>query len=318
MKEVELEPAQARAAHTLDRHISVNAGPGSGKTKVLVERYLHILRQKRLPSIDQIVAITFTNRAANEMRERLRKALDALVATSTGEEHDRWRRYKRTLDGAVITTIHGFCLRLLRDFPVEAGLDPQFMLLDEHRAATVLDSAVEESLNESISQHDESIVRLTAGIGRSMLANALFEIYLKVRGHGLSFDDIFTRTIDNHSLIEDYDALCDELDARMLELLSVRALTIRGSEKKVALQTQWPRVREILRNTETPLAEYCNAIAEFRETARPDARGTIATLVKQLDDLFWGDSKEKCFGRLPQVRFDLLAIDYSISLVKLL
>ncbi len=313
-----LEPAQARAAHTLDRHISVTAGPGAGKTKVLVERYLHILREKRLPSIDQIVAITFTNRAANEMRERLRKALDALALKSTGEEHDRWRRYKRTLDGAVITTIHGFCLRLLRDFPVEAGLDPQFMLLDEHRAATVLAAAVEESLNDSISQHDESMVRLTAGIGRSMLANALFEIYLKVRGHGLSFDDILKRTIDNHSVIEDYYALCDELDALMLDLISIRAITSRGSEKRAALQMQWPRVREILRNIETPLAEYCNAIAEFRETARPDARGNIATLVKRLDDLFWGDSKEKCFGRLPQVRFDLLAKDYAVALVKLL
>jgi ATP-dependent helicase/nuclease subunit A len=318
MKEVELEPAQAVAAHTLDRHISVNAGPGSGKTRVLVERYLHILREKRLPSIDQIVAITFTNRAANEMRERLRKALDALVARSDGEEHDRWRRYKRTLDGAVITTIHGFCLRLLRDFPVEAELDPQFMLLDEHRAATVLAAAVEESLNAAISEHDDSIVRLTAGIGRSMLANALFEIYLKVRGHGLSFDHILERTVENHSVAEDYYALCDELDALMLDLLSVRAITSRGSEKKAALQIQWPRVREILRNLETPLAEYCNAIAEFRETARPDARGHIATLVKQLDDLFWGDTKEKCFGRLPQVRFDLLAKDYAVALVNLL
>src|SRR5688500_11367306 len=115
----ELEPAQARAAYTLDRHISVTAGPGAGKTTVLVERYLHILREKKPSSIDQIVAITFTNRAANEMRERLRKALDKLLATATGAERVRWMRYKRTLDGAVITTFHGFCLRLLREFPVE-------------------------------------------------------------------------------------------------------------------------------------------------------------------------------------------------------
>ena len=119
-----LEPAQARAAHTLDRHISVTAGPGAGKTTVLVERYLHILREKKPASIDQIVAITFTNRAANEMRERLRKALDGLLRNSSGAERDpgcvqthaRW---------GVITTIHGFCMRLLREFPVEAGLDPQ-------------------------------------------------------------------------------------------------------------------------------------------------------------------------------------------------
>ena len=66
-----LEPEQAAAAYEIQKHISVTAGPGSGKTTVLVERYLHILRERNL-SIDQIVAITFTNRAANEMRERLR------------------------------------------------------------------------------------------------------------------------------------------------------------------------------------------------------------------------------------------------------
>jgi len=69
-----LLPEQAAAAYEIDKHISVTAGPGSGKTTVLVERYVHILREHSL-SIDQIVAITFTNRAANEMHERLRSEL---------------------------------------------------------------------------------------------------------------------------------------------------------------------------------------------------------------------------------------------------
>src|SRR4030095_8245644 len=106
----ELEPEQQAAAHELDKHISVTAGPGSGQTTVLVERYLHILRTQKL-SIDQIVAITFTNRAANEMRERLREKLDEILATSEGDQRKHWLNYKRTLDGAVITTIHGFCAR---------------------------------------------------------------------------------------------------------------------------------------------------------------------------------------------------------------
>ncbi len=208
----ELQPAQARAAYTLDRHISVTAGPGAGKTTVLVERYLHILREKKPASIDQIVAITFTNRAANEMRERLRKELDGLLRNASGAERARWMRYKRTLDGAVITTIHGFCMRLLREFPVEAGLDPQFMLLDEHRAATLLAAAVEESLSEAIGRRDESVSRLTAGIGRPLLATALWDMYLRVRGQGLSFNAILKQTASSHAAQDDYDALCDELD----------------------------------------------------------------------------------------------------------
>ena len=313
-----LELAQARAAHTLDRHISVTAGPGAGKTAVLVERYLHILREKKPASIDQIVAITFTNRAANEMRERLRKALDRLLRNASGSERARWMRYKRTLDGAVITTIHGFCMRLLREFPVEAGLDPQFMLLDEHRAATLLAAAVEESLTESIGRRDESVSRLTAGIGRPLLATALWEMYLRVRGQGLSFDHILKQTAASHSATEDYDALCDELDAAMNELISVRGLTSRANDKRAGAQKEWARVREILRSSDVSLADYCGAIVEFREAARPDARGQVASLVKQLDELFWGESKEKCFGRLPQMRFDLLARDYATALVTLL
>src|SRR6266436_6697010 len=92
-----LKPEQAAAAYAIDRHISVTAGPGSGKTTVLVERYLHILRERKL-SIDQIVAITFTNRAANQMRERLREQLNHILQTSSGADRKHWLAYKRTLD----------------------------------------------------------------------------------------------------------------------------------------------------------------------------------------------------------------------------
>src|SRR5260370_33206322 len=120
-----LKPEQAAAARTLDRHLSVTAGPGAGKTLVLVERYLEILRTKKV-SIDNIVAITFTNRAANEMRERVRKEIDNLLKQTDGDERRRWRRHKRTLEGACITTIQGFCSRVLHEVPVEPDLDPQF------------------------------------------------------------------------------------------------------------------------------------------------------------------------------------------------
>jgi ATP-dependent helicase/nuclease subunit A len=317
-KDRKLEPAQAEAAYTLDRHVSVTAGPGAGKTTVLVERYLHILREKKPASIDQIVAITFTNRAANEMRERLRKSLDELLRQTSGAERDRWMRYKRTLDGAVITTIHGFCMRLLREFPVEAGLDPQFMLLDEHRSATLLASACEEALTEAIGRRDESVSRLTAGIGRPLLATALFEIYLRVRGQGLAFEQILQQTAGYHAANLEYDSLCAEVEAAMSDLISTRGLTPGANEKRAEAERQWPRVKALLRNSDVPLAEYCGAISELREAARPKALGRVGSLVKRLDDLLWGETKEKCFGRLPQLRFDLVAKDYALALVELL
>src|SRR5437588_10117349 len=98
----ELKPEQELAAHTLDRHVSVTAGPGAGKTTVLVERYLEILRTQKV-SVENIIAITFTNRAANEMRSRVRKDIDKILTTETGEARQQWLRHKRSLEGAVIT-----------------------------------------------------------------------------------------------------------------------------------------------------------------------------------------------------------------------
>src|SRR5690349_4502746 len=185
----ELKPEQKIAAHTLDKHLSVTAGPGAGKTFVLVERYLEILRTKKV-SVDNIVAITFTNRAANEMRQRVRERIDGLLRTSSAGERQTWLRHKRTLEGAVITTIHGFCSRLLREFPVEADIDPQFVLLDEHQAAMLLESVVEETVADAIHHGGETIVRFAEGTGRAALATALIELFLKYRGEGLGLRNI--------------------------------------------------------------------------------------------------------------------------------
>src|SRR4029450_6007517 len=195
----------------INKHISVTAGPGSGKTTVLVDRYLHILRQKPNLNIDQVVAITFTNRAANEMRERLREQLNLILQTATAADRKRWLSYKRTLDGAVLTTIHGFCARLLREFPVEARVDPQFLLLDEHRAAMLLESVVEETLTEFISAGHLEISRLTLGIGRGKLAAALGQLYRDVRGQGLSLDELALKTAESHATEEDHGRALVEL-----------------------------------------------------------------------------------------------------------
>src|SRR2546425_3845436 len=218
----ELKREQAAAAHNLDRHLSVTAGPGAGKTLVLVERYLEILRTKRV-SVDNIVAITFTNRAANEMRERVRKEIDNLLKQTDGDERRRWLHHKRALEGACITTIHGFCSRVLHEFPVEADIDPQFTLLDEHRATMLLEAMVEESLTNAIQHGDEKIVQLTLGATRASLATALVHLYWKYRGEGLSPDRIEKLSAENHATEADYFTALEELNSVMATFLSARS-----------------------------------------------------------------------------------------------
>jgi ATP-dependent helicase/nuclease subunit A len=315
-----LEPEQAAAAYTIDRHISVTAGPGSGKTTVLVERYLHILRERNL-NIDQIVAITFTNRAANEMRQRLRERLNQLLQTASGQERKHWLGYKRTLDGAVITTIHGFCARLLREFPVEARIDPQFLLLDEHRAAMLLESVVEEALTEFISSGHVEISRLTLGVGRGKLAAALAQLYREVRGQGLSLSALAKKTADNHSIERDYQTALLALDECVAKFLTWPRLSLKAESKRCGFAQAWPELRAVLETIPEygAVGDYCAAIERLR-LFRPD-KTALGDLAGELDELLWGNVSKRpndYSGLVPRICFDLFAQRYALEVVNVL
>jgi ATP-dependent helicase/nuclease subunit A len=311
----ELLAEQAAAAYEIKKHISVTAGPGSGKTTVLVERYLHILRQHKL-NIDQIVAITFTNRAANEMRERLREQLNLILQKASPDERRHWLNFKRTLDGAVITTIHGFCARLLREFPVEARIDPQFLLLDEHRAAMLLESVVEEALTEFISAGHVEISRLTLGVGRGKLAAALAQLYRDVRGQGLSLTDLALKTAASHATEDDHAGAVVELSRTLNEFLAVRRTTLAARANHADVSANWSILRPLISTVPEveALADYCRAVESFRKV-RPRAQGELKEQVQALDALIW---EKDLLGRVPQVSLDLFARQYALEMALLL
>jgi ATP-dependent exoDNAse (exonuclease V) beta subunit len=120
--------AQRQAIHAVGCSICVAAGAGSGKTFVLVERYLELVRQGADPR--EVLTITFTEKAAREMRERIGAALGPAQSA---------------LEGAWISTIHGFCARLLRTYSVEADVDPAFQVLTELPQARVRRAAFAEA-----------------------------------------------------------------------------------------------------------------------------------------------------------------------------
>ena len=107
-----MNPEQ-RAAVEATGEVFVSAGAGTGKTTVLVERFVRAVCERGL-DVESVLVITYTRKAAGELRARIRAAL-----------RDRGRHdLARRLDGAWISTIHGFCSRLLRAHPFPVGLDP--------------------------------------------------------------------------------------------------------------------------------------------------------------------------------------------------
>lgn len=140
-EDLSLTPEQD-VALALDQNIAITAGAGTGKTTTLTERYREILTTEPETHPDEILTLTFTNDATNEMRDRIRDVIDDELTAASATEYDRWRRAKDDLEDAYIHTIHGFCSRVLREFAVEAAVHPDFETLDEGDSGTVIDEAI--------------------------------------------------------------------------------------------------------------------------------------------------------------------------------
>ncbi len=138
----EQEPAIAARG----RDVVVTAGAGAGKTLTLVARYLALLAEG-VP-LRSIIAITFTEKAAREMRNRVRDEVRRYLETPglAADEHDRWQEVYIGLDAARISTIHGLCAEILRGHPAEARVDPRFAVLDEGQGNLLRRQAVDETL----------------------------------------------------------------------------------------------------------------------------------------------------------------------------
>jgi ATP-dependent exoDNAse (exonuclease V) beta subunit len=161
------------AAVEASGNVFVSAGAGTGKTSVLVERYVRAVCDHGL-DVDSILVITYTRKAAGELRGRIRAALA-----------DRGRPdLARELDGAWISTIHGFCNRLLKAHPFAVGLDPRFRELEDAAAAVLRGEAFERALDAFCSEGDPERLRLLATYRADGLRRMLTGVYETLRSAG--------------------------------------------------------------------------------------------------------------------------------------
>ena len=155
------DAARQRIRKSLDESLIVEAAAGTGKTSELIQRIVAILRSGRT-SVDRIVAVTFTRKAAGELRLRLRVELDR--ARGLAEHANEVRNLEDALarlEEARIGTIHSFCAEILRQRPVEARLAPGFEEIDEAQAARVyaraFDTWIQRRLQEMPAKHSSHI-----------------------------------------------------------------------------------------------------------------------------------------------------------------
>ena len=149
-------PGQRRIITTLDKPLMVSAGAGSGKTFTLTQRIAYALtepfaadsQEPFAQSIDQVLAITFTKKAAAELKSRIKqKLLDLGLASQALKVDDAW-----------ISTIHGMCSRILREHSLELGIDPRFEVLSETEANRLRDKAFDTVIFE-IDQSEDTLLK---------------------------------------------------------------------------------------------------------------------------------------------------------------
>jgi ATP-dependent exoDNAse (exonuclease V) beta subunit len=271
----ELNEQQLAAVET-GGEVFVSAGAGTGKTAVLVERVVRAVTERGL-DVDSILVITYTRRAAGELRTRIRAAL------AERGRHD----LARELDGAWISTIHGFCARLLKAYPLAAGLDPRFRELDEAQGAVLRSEAFGEALAEFCAGDDPQRLELLATYGSDRLRRMLTSVYETLRAAGRELDLAVAPRPELGERV-------DELRGAATSLASDPGAT--DTQKRTAAE-----LLELLDRDKRPdrlmslggfkargdrAASYCEALAAVEQAALDEAAARDRALLQELLTLF--------------------------------
>ena len=167
---------EAVAAAVPPRDTCVVAGPGSGKTTVLVEHFAALVQSGVDPL--RILAITFTEKAANNMREKL------------AEKFSSRTELRARLERAYVSTVDGFCTRLLKENAVFAGLDPEFYVMDEHEAARDQRESIDRALDDMFVREPERMRRLVRSLPAADIGAEVLECYGAIRAAGVAVSEL--------------------------------------------------------------------------------------------------------------------------------
>ncbi len=182
---ITLSPEQLSAIQRDGQDVCVVAGPGSGKTTVLIERFAWLVDHKNIDPA-RILAITFTEKAPTEIKSRLIQRFSAQFEDVPG--------LRDSIERAWVSTIHGFCARLLRENAIAAGLAPDFAVLDQPAADRIAREAAEQALDEMFAERAADMRSLFDALdlatddfgSKPDLARSLLEVYEAMRVSGLN------------------------------------------------------------------------------------------------------------------------------------
>jgi ATP-dependent helicase/nuclease subunit A len=261
MPDDELTPQQQEAIVTLDADMLVSAGAGTGKTRVLTRRFSYIVETGRA-AVDEILTLTFTDKAAREMKERIVARFQdtnrevAGGASRTAMAACGPATERRQLETAYISTVHAFCARVLRENALEAGVDPHFTQLEDADAAIiqrqVFDGIVRRCGTAAVgggAESDSNIIALVSEFGQAgrgrpsphlTLRDMLLATYAHMRSLGIGPQQMMI------AAPPDLEALAGKVRAAVAAALGLRRVTPALQGVLDELRDAQPRIAALL------------------------------------------------------------------------
>ncbi|MFO8051571.1 MAG: UvrD-helicase domain-containing protein [Thermoplasmatota archaeon] len=294
----------------ITRNVAVTAGAGSGKTRVLVERYMKILKSSDSILPRNILALTFTEKAASEMKERIKISVKDLLPG----DPVKWSRVLDDLPSADISTIHSFCTKLIRNDPIPCGLDPDLRIITETESQEMLKESVNELLTVE-GKESSALRRLLVDIGTWNTSRMLISLVRERSRTDMDIGSDEFRARSRKYLEETWnsrlDTALDDLDPLIRHLDGIKDLPVPDVQKDTAvplMQAMQPVFRlmhgyEDSRETRLKLLSLLNGAREHLLTSSGKERG-----VGRLgNSRVWGKDHgavKKCFSLVFSFAFE--------------
>ncbi|HYH44785.1 MAG TPA: UvrD-helicase domain-containing protein, partial [Thermoanaerobaculia bacterium] len=237
-------PLQQAAIADTGRDLFLVAGAGTGKTTVLVDRYCDVVSDPDGPGVDGVLAFTFTERAAGELKRRIRKELLRRSEEDPARRAEL-RRLARDSEAGWVSTIHGFCQRLLSSHSLAAGLDPRYVVLDDSEARRISQEAFDAAFIAFASAGgDDDRLDMAAAFGVEGLREMVAASYDELRSQG-----------HEHPVLPDVRPMQADEAARLLHEAAQRALDATAHTSGKWPETHREKMAQALQATDGRIPE---------------------------------------------------------------
>ena len=247
-------------ALNIEKHVCVTAGAGSGKTTVLVQRYLKILREGNTTP-REIVAITFTEKAAAEMKDRIIKEMSGTAENTDVENSNSLQRFRDEMNSAHISTIHAFCASILREFPFQAHVPANFSIVQGIDQKLLLQKTIRETLkNIATNPDDPNRAELTRLLRRYGGQQKLADFFSNMINQRDVIEHLMQEIYSNSNDREIHEALQQRIREQLMSTIDIpEFIRCLNTVMQVATGKSVKVVRDLTQQLETVYSENPNS-----------------------------------------------------------